>query len=301
MRRPPQLGTSGVVFDRNGNSGFPFQEWKRGSRLSGTGLCTAIMSQGSRRARPCHSNCERYWPHLTHYLARETVMMTSTAINLRVLSAAAMALFFAEGSSWAQNTPAPAPGPAAQAAQQPLSGSGRFLAIDPFAGFVGHGTASATSGDEQAEESGIGFRGWEAGATVRVARWFGITGSYARTSGNGFRLHHYFGGPQFSTAYAGQGVRGFAHVLLGAVVASSPTAPSETAPELVIGGGFDAFGFLRLQLDYLRSNVHLSTSQGLAPRNQIRMFLGAVVPLCLRSCRPDGWDGIDISRQPRKD
>jgi hypothetical protein len=58
----------------------------------------------------------------------------------------------------------------------------------------------------------------------------------------------------------------------------------------VVGAGFDAFLF-RMQFDYVRTDLPL------VPRNRLRVFIGGLVPLCFRGCRPEWEDGIPVTRQ----
>ena len=77
-----------------------------------------------------------------------------------------------------------------------------------------------------------------------------------------------------------------AAVLLGSCAAETP---SQSSTEWVLGGGFDVL-LLRIQLDYVRLRL-----DG-AREGNTRVFVGGVVPLCLRACRDS--DGFNLSGRP---
>ena len=79
-------------------------------------------------------------------------------------------------------------------------------------------------------------------------------------------------------------VRFFAHAL-GGFAHTSGVTPSQSSAEWVLGGGMDAL-FFRLQGDHVRLNV-----KGVNKGNA-RVFVGAVVPLCLRACS-ESKDGTE--------
>jgi hypothetical protein len=83
------------------------------------------------------------------------------------------------------------------------------------------------------------------------------------------------------------GFRVFAHALYG-FASTRGEAPSQTSAEWVVGGGIDIL-LMRVQVDYVR--LHLDPLK----RGNSRVFIGGVVPLCLRSCR--GGE-INLSGRP---
>jgi hypothetical protein len=95
---------------------------------------------------------------------------------------------------------------------------------------------------------------------------------------------HLIAGPQVMTPIdlsRYYGSRLFAHALLGDARTIDAAAGAGGA-ELVAGGGADIFVFLRLQVDYVRPFV-----EGL-PANNVRAFVGGVVPMCWGDCRSGG-------------
>jgi hypothetical protein len=182
----------------------------------------------------------------------------------------------------AQATAAEAAAPPAQAAAPVGPSRMPFLGLDVFGGGMGVGSAADSS-------SGADFssNGFEVGGTLRVLHWLGFTGSFGRTSDDLDRhLQHYLAGPRVTSGYGGLGVRTFAHALAGWASNRSPSPTASSGYELLIGGGFDSFGVMRLQFDYARLPIDGHHRHGL------RGFFGGVLAICFRGCRPDGADGM---------
>ena len=174
----------------------------------------------------------------------------------------------------------------AQTAQNiPPPSDTRFLAVD----FTG-GLLQFTN---QYETAGVGDgRGWCVGATIRPQSWWGITGEVARTTtrDDAHRAVTYLGGVRVNTTIGGEfATRLFAHALVGGANVHDLTG-SHAGTQFVTGAGFDFFVFVRVQGDYVLSNV-----RGLK-KNHGRVFVGVVVPLCFRGCQAGGPDGIPLSR-----
>jgi hypothetical protein len=165
-------------------------------------------------------------------------------------------------------------------------GPKHFLALDLFGGWS---LAGLKLGEltEQGQETTTQLKGFEVGATVRIQRWLGITGSYARDSNDERRLQHYLVGARFSTGYD-DGVRLFTHVLVGQLRARFANEQSESGLEMVLGVGFDFMFFLRFQVDYVRLDLN-------GYKNGIRGSIGGVVPLCFSECAENDANGIDLS------
>jgi hypothetical protein len=187
-----------------------------------------------------------------------------------------------------------APTWAQEPAKRVVSASGkpeRYLALDVFGGYAGgyEGPQASTREQEEAESLGAG---WDVGATISVGvRWIGITGTFGRVGFSDMRTYQVLVGPRFTTPWAIAGssaARLFGHVLAGYVTAGGPT-PTNGGAEWIVGGGVDLFLF-RVQGDYVRMNL-----PGL-PRNNGRVFVGGVVPLCFRACRES--DGFNLSGRP---
>ena len=167
-----------------------------------------------------------------------------------------------------------------------------FLAIDAYAGFLGHRTPS---GDQERVDE-TGFRGFEVGSSVRFAPRMGIKVAASRTTANQSRVVQFAVGPELTTSYTSTGVRAFTHLLAGAASVRPSEGSSTWTAALVAGAGFDTFYVVRLQFDYLWLNLAAPESTTVG-RHQLRVFIGGVVPMCLRRCRPDYGNGIDLSGQ----
>ena len=163
--------------------------------------------------------------------------------------------------------------PPTVSAQPPASEA--FLAVDPYVAWNRHVVAI----DEPAPAERV-FQGWEAGATVRFARrWLGVTGAVSRTSRDQLVIRHFLVGPHLATSY-GEG-RLFAHALFGHARFEASTVASRSGFELVVGSGVDLVGgVFRIEFDYVRVNL-----EGV-PKNDGRLIVGAVIPLCFVGCRP---------------
>ena len=171
------------------------------------------------------------------------------------------------------------------------------MALDIFGGAAVH--SGYGSADAQTEEARAEFVGWDVGASVRPLPWLGITGAIGRTWQGETRIMHYLAGPRFTTSYGDNyyGVRGFAHVLVGVAAATAADLPTQTGMEIAVGAGFDIWGMVRFQFDYLRLPGNVRTPGGHAlQQNQVRGVVGGVLPLCFRGCRPNELDGLDLSK-----
>jgi hypothetical protein len=110
---------------------------------------------------------------------------------------------------------------------------------------------------------------------------------------------HYLTGPRVTASYGGNhyGVRLFAHALAGVGSVSAPGLHAETGLEIAAGAGFDVWYVIRIQGEYVRAPRAATGSAGaVLKQNQVRLFLGAVIPLCFRGCRPEDVDGINMSK-----
>jgi hypothetical protein len=171
------------------------------------------------------------------------------------------------------------------------AGQNGLRALDLFAGGVGvqQHDFSETSDPEPA----VMAWGWEAGASARFRTWLGLSGAGGVQVFDGQSAWHLIAGPQVMTPIDVSryyGSRLFAHTLLG-YARTIDAAAGAGGAELVIGGGVDIFVFLRLQVDYVRPFV-----DGL-PANNVRGFVGGVVPLCLSECR--NGEGLKLARVNR--
>ena len=166
---------------------------------------------------------------------------------------------------------------------QPTSDRPAFLGADVFGGFP-------VLVQPVDDESQLSFTGWEAGGTVRLRPWWGVKGTIARTSGDRYRQWQYLGGTEVNHSKLNLGARYFAHALVGYITERAPDGTSPGSAEFVVGGGFD-YSFLRVQLDYARGALPDRS------KNNLRVFLGGVVPLCFSECRPDDQDGIPIRQR----
>jgi hypothetical protein len=97
--------------------------------------------------------------------------------------------------------------PAAGSAQQE-----RFLALDVFGGVI---VPRHSDNGTESESSRWAIAGWDAGASLRVVRWLGLTAAGGRQTVTNVPAHHFLGGPRVTTSYGDYGMRGFAHVLVG--------------------------------------------------------------------------------------
>ena len=163
----------------------------------------------------------------------------------------------------------PAP-PAVSAPDKPE----RLLALDIFGGWSGCCAAIETPGTGE-ESNKIGGNGWEVGATVLYGkRWLGIKSTVGRTTIFDVPVWQVTAGPQ---VYIGKSyARWLAHALVGFSKTSGVT-PSQSSVMWVAGGGLDLF-ILRLQGDYVRLSL-----DGVE-KNNFRLFVGVVLPLCFRAC-----------------
>jgi hypothetical protein len=177
--------------------------------------------------------------------------------------------------------------PPATAPEKP----GPWVGIDVFAG--GSAFQRYEQPDPADEEADVRYAatGWHAGATLFVGvPWLGITGSAGCQTIETVPACQVAVGPQAVSPWiVGEtmGFRVFAHALYG-FASTRGDAPPQTSAEWVFGGGID-FLLMRVQVDYVRLNLDP------LKRGNSRIFIGGVVPLCLRSCR-DGE--INLSGHP---
>jgi hypothetical protein len=161
-----------------------------------------------------------------------------------------------------------------------------FLAADIFGGVGALAKATPTENPE-----GAGAVGWTVGGTVRIRPWWGLKGDVVRTHDDNARQFQYVGGLEVASPISGEfGSRGFAHVLAGYIRNRSRQGVLEGSPEVVMGAGFDTLFVFRMEFDYVRLNLPS------LPKNNARILVGGVLPLCFTGCRPDGEDGIHIGR-----
>jgi hypothetical protein len=164
-------------------------------------------------------------------------------------------------------------------------GQNRLTALDLFAGGVGMQQHDSSDTDDP-ERAAIAW-GWEAGASARFRSWLGLAGAGGVQVIDSQSVWHLIAGPQMMTPIDVSnyyGSRLFAHALVG----YARTVDAAGGAELVIGGGADVFVFLRFQLDYVRPFI-----DGL-PANNVRAFVGGVVPLCVSDCRHG--EGIRVTK-----
>lgn len=166
----------------------------------------------------------------------------------------------------------------------------RFLGLDVFAG--GSQFQNVLVPATGTEPAKFPPWGWDAGATVSVGvRWLGITGAFGRQTIETVPIYQLAVGPRVTSPWLPLGempIRGFAHALVG-FAGTSGVTPSQSSAEWIIGGGCDVF-LLRFQFD----SVWLKLN-GVKTRN-LRVFLGGVVPLCVRGCRES--DAFNVSGRP---
>jgi hypothetical protein len=159
---------------------------------------------------------------------------------------------------------------------------GRFLGVDFFGGGAVFDIEVAPATETEKGKT-VGW-GWDAGATVSYGvRWMGITGTFgSQPVAESGSAYHLVVGPRVSSPWAVWGDLGgrfFAHAL-GGLVRTRGVTPSQSSAEWVLGGGIDILLF-RLQFDYVRLNLNG------VDRNNVRGFVGGVVPLCFRGCSDD--------------
>ena len=159
-----------------------------------------------------------------------------------------------------------------------------FVAADFFGGL----SVISISG----EEDEIAAKGWEVGSTLRFQPWWGIKAGFARTKRPDSHQWQYLGGLEVATKHglSGNAVgRGFAHALVGYIKErATDGGGSKGSPELVLGAGLDVLFFFRLQVDYARVNLPTRS------KNNVRVFVGGVVPLCFKGCDANWEYGIPI-------
>jgi len=174
----------------------------------------------------------------------------------------------------------------------PPARPGLFLGLDVFGGAARCERNDVVPSEDPAKEDRMEKFGWDAGATVSVGvRWLGITGALGRQTTEMVPTYHMVVGPRFTSPWAvsdAGAVRAFAHALVG-FASTSGVTPSQSSAEWVIGGGVDIF-LLRIQFD----SVWLKLN-GVKTSN-LRVFMGGVVPLCVRACRES--DGFNVSGRP---
>jgi hypothetical protein len=203
-----------------------------------------------------------------------------------IVTAAAAAILWAGASLGA----ALAQSAAMDGSTSPPAPAPRFVGLDVFVGGgqVQNELAPAT----ETEDAKYPKWGWDAGATVSVGvRWFGITADVGQQPlDETVWVSHLAAGPRVTSPWVvGESmvVRFFGHALAG-MARTSGTMP-QTAGEFVVGGGVDLL-FLRIQGDYVRANL------AGVKRGNGRLFVGGVIPLCLRACTEA--DGFNVSGRP---
>jgi len=207
--------------------------------------------------------------------------LTAVAVSAAVLLGSCVA-----ETTWAQEPARPA----ANVSDKPE----RFLGLDIFAGgaqYERRETPATPDTGDGSEAAGWGKFGWDTGATFSFAkRWLGITGTFGHHTIEDVPTYQFAVGPRVTSPwYVDEvAVRFFAHALVGVATTSGAT-PSQSSTEWVLGGGFDVL-LLRIQLDYVRLRL-----DG-AREGNTRVFVGGVVPLCLRACRDS--DGFNLSGRP---
>lgn len=187
--------------------------------------------------------------------------------------------------------------PSTASAREPLTtsrdtensvGRERFLGVDLFAGGIAYRRKNVAKTEDGSKEDVFDKYGWDAGGTVSFgARWVGITGEVGHHVVEGVPTFQLLAGPRFTTpwVFGDTMARAFAHALAG-FTRTTGGAPSATGREIVLGGGFDML-LVRFHVDYVRLELPA------LPKNNVRVFFGGVVPLCLRACRMT--DGFNVS------
>jgi hypothetical protein len=168
----------------------------------------------------------------------------------------------------------------------------RFLGVDIFAGGGQFQNVLVPATDT--EDAKYQKWGWDAGATVSYGvRWLGITASVGhQTIVQNMPAYHVVAGPRVTSPWliSDRAVgRFFGHALVG-FARTAGVAPSQSSAEWVFGGGLDLF-FARLQIDYVRLNLNGVN------RGSPRVFVGGVIPLCLRACS-ESKDVVNLSGRP---
>jgi len=165
--------------------------------------------------------------------------------------------------------------------------SNQFLGLDLAGGWVSGGAVPGRP--VNADPWVTTFNGWGVDGNVRVLRpWFGVAGTFSRTSGADYTLTSIAAGPRVTSPYFRYGFRGFAHGLAGIATLKSPSGFNDDSPTFTAGAGFDLGYFGRFQIDYVRQDL-----PGVE-KNDVRATLGAVLPLCFRNCRSYGIDGLTV-------
>ena len=165
----------------------------------------------------------------------------------------------------------------------------RFLGIDVFAGGSQFQTVLVPATDTEPAKHPAW--GWDAGATISVGvRWLGITGAFGRQTVETVPIYQLAVGPRVTSPWlvGDAALRGFAHALAG-FASTSGVTPSQSSAEWVVGGGFD-FMLFRVQFDKVWLNLNGQKT------SDFRVFIGGVVPFCLRACEDDKLE-IDLSRR----
>jgi hypothetical protein len=137
--------------------------------------------------------------------------------------------------------------------------------------------------------------GWHADAALRVKPWLGFKGDVTRTSHPDASQTMFVGGVVVQSPYLlpQNPGRFFAHAMVGAAGGSLRGEDVPYRPAIVMGGGMDVLLFVRLQVDYVRSDF----GAGESPHG-VRAMAGGVVPLCWRDCQKG--DGFDLSPERKR-
>ena len=164
----------------------------------------------------------------------------------------------------------------------------RPIGVEIFAG--GNWRPEPEEGEPLPEHPPMG--GWQMGASVRAGEgllWLGWTGSYGSHSSETVSVREALGGVRvFSPFLKEAGGRAFAHVLGGRAWSRLTSGVEDAGPALVVGGGVDMLIFVRLQADWVRTEV-------LPQKNLARAFIGGVLPLCF-GCDNHWLVGIPLKK-----
>jgi hypothetical protein len=169
-------------------------------------------------------------------------------------------------------------------AQAQQSTGANFLALDVSGGYAAR--------DLRDPGGRLSMDGWNAGANLRVLSWLGFKADVTHTAHPDARQTMYLGGVSVNDTFGGEfGTRFFGHALFGVAGGSFGDVATPYRPAVVLGGGLDALYFVRLQIDYVQSEM----TPGVR-RHGVRAMAGGVVPMCFRACRSGDRDGLDIPR-----
>lgn len=123
-------------------------------------------------------------------------------------------------------------------------------------------------------EPNLNANGWNASITGNANRWFGVTADFGGAYKNGGRIHTVMAGPVFSLRQS-EKVTPFAHVLLGAAVASGG-GTSSTAFATAVGGGLDVKVNEHVAVRLVQADWLLFRSGGITDKKNARVSAGIV-------------------------